>query len=500
MELVNTNNVENPFDPTPKLKSSPIPILFVPFNHWDKNCFYCGDKYTETLFYRQPYCKKCLSQYITDITDNNTYLDMSIYTMNLECNEHEMSRNKGSLIQNIQEWCENCSGISYFKQLYTVYSNYNYLNILKNSSGKIFKSEKGCKLCGKLVYQNSNYDQGFKVCSNCYLISSGWIESSLTKQPIPILYLPWWDNRSLCIACGSGLNFTSDCQKYCSHCYIFYTGCRYCLTTNIIFGFTDQTQCKKCERISFIATDTSTSNDLNSLNDFLHDLTINPYNLNYLQLAKAIDDVKRTDNLMNIYEFIKHHTKYPALFGSNPLPILFIPFNNQDLNCFYCKDKYVKIEYRDYTKHYKKYCKKCLSSYIITNNSNGLESSKHETDRNEYSNCCLISGYVESTLTKKPILVLYLSWWDNNGFCIACESELKFTSDCQKHCARCCLIYIGCRYCLTTNIIFGFADQTQCKKCKRIFITFDITNVSSEDGDLDDFLYNPDFYSNLQLD
>ena len=30
MELENTN-VENSFDPTPKLKSSPIPILFVPF-------------------------------------------------------------------------------------------------------------------------------------------------------------------------------------------------------------------------------------------------------------------------------------------------------------------------------------------------------------------------------------------------------------------------------------------------------------------------------------
>src|ERR1051325_2655591 len=107
MELVNTD-VENSFDPTPKLKSSPIPILFVSFNEDDKNCFYCGDKYTWTLFYSQKYCKKCLSQYITDTTDNNTYLDTCIYTKNLECNEHETSRNKESLIQNIQEWCENC--------------------------------------------------------------------------------------------------------------------------------------------------------------------------------------------------------------------------------------------------------------------------------------------------------------------------------------------------------------------------------------------------------
>ena len=47
MELVNN---ENSFDPTPKLKSSPIPILFVPFNY-SSNCFHCGDKYTLTLFF-----------------------------------------------------------------------------------------------------------------------------------------------------------------------------------------------------------------------------------------------------------------------------------------------------------------------------------------------------------------------------------------------------------------------------------------------------------------
>ena len=35
MELVNTNN-ENSFDPTPKLKSSPVPISFIPFNNEDK--------------------------------------------------------------------------------------------------------------------------------------------------------------------------------------------------------------------------------------------------------------------------------------------------------------------------------------------------------------------------------------------------------------------------------------------------------------------------------
>src|ERR1051325_12252381 len=110
-------------------------------------CFYCEDEYTETLCFNQKYCKKCLSRYITDITDNNAYLDMSIYTMNLECNEREMSRNKESLIQNIQEWCENCSGISYFKQVYTDGFNC-YAYGFGDIESKNFESEKDCKLCG----------------------------------------------------------------------------------------------------------------------------------------------------------------------------------------------------------------------------------------------------------------------------------------------------------------------------------------------------------------
>src|SRR5581483_8373829 len=223
-KLLNTNN-ENSFDPTPKLKSSPIPILFVPFKQDVWKCFHCGNNYTQTLFYGQKYCKKCLSQYITDTADNNTHLDMCIYTMDLECDEHEMSRNKGSLIQNIQEWCENCSEISYFKQIYSIcYINYIY----DEKDIIIFESEKDCKLCGKLVYQNNNPLQDFKMCSNCYLISSGYIESTFTKQPVPVLYLPWWGVLYRCIVCNSDLKFTSDCQNHCKQCYIFYTGCRYC--------------------------------------------------------------------------------------------------------------------------------------------------------------------------------------------------------------------------------------------------------------------------------
>src|SRR4051794_21747793 len=174
MELANILNDENSFDPTPKLKSSPIPILFVPFNGEDQNCFNCRDYYSGSAFFSQKYCKKCLSRYISDITDNYTYLDMSISTRNLECNDHEM-RDKKLLIQNIQEWCENCSLVSYFKQISTYYSNYYYGDYYSNKI-KLFESEKDCKLCGKLIYQQYSIYQIFKACSNCYLISSGWVE------------------------------------------------------------------------------------------------------------------------------------------------------------------------------------------------------------------------------------------------------------------------------------------------------------------------------------
>ena len=213
MELVNTND-KNSFDPTPKLKSSPIPILFVPFNEYDEDCFNCGDKYTTTYFYYQKYCKKCLSQYITDITDNNTYLDTCIST-NIECNEHEM-RDKESFVQNIQEWCENCSRVSYFKQILSNYSNYYDKYTIRS---KVYESEKDCKLCRKLVYQYNDTRLNFKVCSNCYLISSGQIESTLTKKPIPILYLPWWENRDWCIACHSNLKFMSVSKVLCKLLY-----------------------------------------------------------------------------------------------------------------------------------------------------------------------------------------------------------------------------------------------------------------------------------------
>jgi hypothetical protein len=90
MELIITN--ENSFDPTPRLKSSLIPINFVSFNRDDFNCFY---KYTQTLLYNQKYCKNCFNQFVYDLTDydltdNNTYLDVCIDTHRIcLCRERE---------------------------------------------------------------------------------------------------------------------------------------------------------------------------------------------------------------------------------------------------------------------------------------------------------------------------------------------------------------------------------------------------------------------------
>ncbi|PKK62419.1 hypothetical protein RhiirC2_177511 [Rhizophagus irregularis] len=67
------------------------------------------------------------------------------------------------------------------------------------------------------------------------------------------------------------------------------------------------------------------------------------------------------------------------------------------------------------------------------------------------SKCYLISfEWIESTLTEKTILILYLlSWWYNNEHCIVCKHILndissKASDDCQKWCSNCFTIYIGC--------------------------------------------------------
>ncbi|RIA95083.1 hypothetical protein C1645_817201 [Glomus cerebriforme] len=101
---------------------------------------------------------------------------------------------------------------------------------------------KNCTLCGKIIYQTiPTKVKEFRLCSDCYLISSGWIDS-LNEKPISVLYLPWWDSSNICLVCYRELKFQTDCQKWCTHCNIVYSGCRYCLTTNIIFGLPNQTQ------------------------------------------------------------------------------------------------------------------------------------------------------------------------------------------------------------------------------------------------------------------
>src|SRR6266498_5142118 len=102
MEPTVTNN-ENSFDPTPKLKSSPVPISFISFNWFERKCNYCGNGYSKTVLF-QNYCKYCLSKCISHITDNNTYLDVHIVTKSAQCNKHEVARNIDFCIQNMQEW------------------------------------------------------------------------------------------------------------------------------------------------------------------------------------------------------------------------------------------------------------------------------------------------------------------------------------------------------------------------------------------------------------
>src|SRR5271154_5809635 len=108
MDLISANN--NSFDPTPRLKSSPVPILFIPFNNNENKCNYCGSKYSITLRFKQKYCKNCLFLYIENTTGNNKYLDIRVSTNNkTQCIEHKSTRNTDFCTSNIQDWCKYCS-------------------------------------------------------------------------------------------------------------------------------------------------------------------------------------------------------------------------------------------------------------------------------------------------------------------------------------------------------------------------------------------------------
>ncbi|RGB28179.1 hypothetical protein C1646_768125 [Rhizophagus diaphanus] len=208
-----------------------MPIVFIPFDNNKDKCYYCKESYSVTPLFQQKYCRYCLFLYNKYTTNIN--LDIFISTKDTQCNRHRL-RSLDFCTQNIQEWCDSCSEVLYFKQVIT--------NCRFDGFNDIHGEQ-------KFIESGKYYNIEFKLCENCYQISSGLIESTMTEKTIPIIYLPWWDANNQCIFCDQTLKFNSDHQKWCSNCIIIYIGCRYCLTTNIIFGITNQSQCKKCDRI-----------------------------------------------------------------------------------------------------------------------------------------------------------------------------------------------------------------------------------------------------------
>ncbi len=236
MELAKICN-EISFDPTPNLKSSPVPILFISFNSNDDKCNYCGLEFSKTIYFDQKYCKNCFTRHIKYLTDSNVnvYLDIHISTNNTQCNEHE-PRYSNFLTNNIQKWCAICSEILYFRQIINKLNYYIYKNYLDVDEYNQKTFDKSCNLCGKLLihnFQNFNnyyyhhiYNIYNGICSYCYSISSGWTESKFIKKSIPVLYLPWWDPSYCCKICYKSLKIITGCQKLCSYCLVIYTGCR----------------------------------------------------------------------------------------------------------------------------------------------------------------------------------------------------------------------------------------------------------------------------------
>ena len=336
--MESTDN-EKSIDPTPKLKSSPFPMLFIPINNNESKCGYCKNEYSITIVFKQKYCKNCLYWYMRYVNYDNSYLDLHITNDTRTCIKHKSVSYPIFCTQNLQEWCEYCSEISYFKQIVTNHSsdfiepngtmeNLIYCKLRKKlitdySYDSRMINLMYCKLCGILNLSNltdltdltdlTNYTERekegekkddknmFSLCSNCYRISSGWVESTLTKKSILILYLPWWDTFDQCFICKLNLKFISDCQKWCSRCLIIHAECRYCLTTNIIVGMTEKSQCRKCKRVSSITIDTTNINcGDDDINEFLVSLGTD-YNKIINDLNK---NVGKNSNPLKIYDSI----------------------------------------------------------------------------------------------------------------------------------------------------------------------------------------------------
>uniref|UniRef100_U9SYU9 Uncharacterized protein n=1 Tax=Rhizophagus irregularis (strain DAOM 181602 / DAOM 197198 / MUCL 43194) TaxID=747089 RepID=U9SYU9_RHIID len=119
-----------------------IPIMFIPFRSDEYQCYCCKKIYSETPFFKQQYCKDCLQWYIkyaiSNIDSIKTAignLDAYACTTNTVCNTKHKQRNSDFCIQ---EWCENCSEISYFKRI-IINQQLDFENI-----GQIF--EKNCSV------------------------------------------------------------------------------------------------------------------------------------------------------------------------------------------------------------------------------------------------------------------------------------------------------------------------------------------------------------------
>ncbi|PKC72603.1 kinase-like protein [Rhizophagus irregularis] len=248
----------------PRLDSSPVPVLFIPFKNNEKKCSYCGIEYSKTLKFEQKYCKNCLFRYIKYM-ENDVCLNKYVSTSNThQCINHKATKNN-FCATNIHEWCEHFSEILYFTHLIPNTSSLN--NYSELSGGKRYLDTRPEDKTFKLIEYGQKHH---------YQIYSEWVISILTKKSIQILYLSWWDNFDKCVVCLHELKYIHQesvpyyqkwCQKWCSNCFIIYTGCRHCLTTNIIFGITSQSQCKNCERISFINVDITNINSENCIVD-----------------------------------------------------------------------------------------------------------------------------------------------------------------------------------------------------------------------------------------
>ncbi|UZO03533.1 uncharacterized protein OCT59_023940 [Rhizophagus irregularis] len=182
-------NNENSFKPS-------LPIMFIPFNNNEDECHYCNRKYDKLDSFEPKFCHYCLRFHINFIAKNIKYTIKDMYI----CDIINTCKHKR------QEWCEICTTILFFDIIVINYTKNNRFCDYEN----IIESRKDCKLCGKLIYEQTSIDSEYKLCSNCYKISFECVKSTLIEKAILILYLLWWDAYNQCIVCNKLLEFEAD--------------------------------------------------------------------------------------------------------------------------------------------------------------------------------------------------------------------------------------------------------------------------------------------------